>query len=245
LDKLSDAGIDTIVLTGGEPLIRKDIVSIIKSTYTKGFRVYLSTNGIRLMEFYNDVADYISCLGLPMDGSTNEMHIQMSRGPVVFPAVKNVLEYLSKHPSKHIIKIGTVVSAVNRDDILNIGKFLYEDNTFNIDVWRLYQFSPLKEGLKHRNRFEISEDEFNEICEKVKCRFPNKNIIPLSDADSNDAYIFINPKLEIETLSQGQFHVLGNILELSQQDLDTIMHSQNDALYRSNINRRWLSYDRT
>ena len=44
IDKLNNIGVDRIVITGGEALIRPDIDDIIKYISEKGIKVYLSTN---------------------------------------------------------------------------------------------------------------------------------------------------------------------------------------------------------
>lgn len=48
VDKLSSSGLKKICITGGEPLLRKDLVEILKHMYSKKIYVTLSTNGLIL-----------------------------------------------------------------------------------------------------------------------------------------------------------------------------------------------------
>ena len=50
MDKISESGIKNVTLTGGEPLIQKDINPLIERIASRGFRLELETNGAVAIE---------------------------------------------------------------------------------------------------------------------------------------------------------------------------------------------------
>ena len=50
LNQLKDAGAYEIIITGGEPLLHKDFIKIVKAARDRGFRIRINTNGTLLNE---------------------------------------------------------------------------------------------------------------------------------------------------------------------------------------------------
>ena len=63
------------------------------------------------------------------------------------------------------VKINTVVTKKNAQDIIKIGHFL---RRFHPSRWSLYQYWPLGFGLKNNERFIIGQSEFLAITEQVE-----------------------------------------------------------------------------
>lgn len=241
IQKLVDVGLDTLVISGGEPLLRKDIVDIIRFSHSKGLEVYLSTNGLLLPPVYSLIKDYIVCIGLPLDGSSREMHKLMTRNPRQYDATVGMLEYFIPHAPQHIVKVGTVVSQVNKQDLGNIANILFNrPHLYHPDAWRLYQFSPLGDGLFTRHTHWVDDAEFREITEELIRRYPKKNITTLTNSGSDDAYIFINPNLEIELLTGGVYKVIGDMKAISRKRLLEIKKDIMATRKRSDANREWM-----
>jgi molybdenum cofactor biosynthesis enzyme MoaA len=55
IKKISKTSVETISLTGGEPLLFTNIVSVINCLKKNNINIYLSTNGILLQKFYDDI----------------------------------------------------------------------------------------------------------------------------------------------------------------------------------------------
>lgn len=242
IDKLTKAGVTTIVLTGGEPLVRKDLPEIIKFLHQKGLEVYLSTNGVLLLKYWSKIKKYFRCLGLPLDGSNLKMTKKMGRSIKSYQATLKILKFFKKNKPPCLVKLGTVVSRINQDDLVKIGQLIFESkNLYHPDVWRLYQFSPLSFGAVHRQKYEISDAEFNNLCQKIKQYFPQQNIVPLSNADSNDSYFFIDPNLKIVLLTKNKFVKIGDLRTVSLQFLKRLKNRYNQTIRRGSANRQWLS----
>lgn len=243
VDKIVDSGVTTLVFTGGEPLLKPHIEKYLKYAKEKGLEVYLSTNGLLLSnKLYKKIAPYIDVLGLPLDGSSTEMNIRVTRGEKLFKSTIRHLKNFYKNPPKHIVKIGTVVTKINKEDIVNIGKILYgTPKSYQPNVWRIYEFSPLGEGLKNRKKFEISKKEFAKIVDKIKTNFPNQKISILTNSDSDDSYFFINPKQEIEMLTHSTYKVLGQIDKMSSETIKDIFKEYKNVIKKGSYNREWLT----
>lgn len=144
IDKIAQIGVDRIVLTGGEPLIRNEIDDIMKYIYEKNISVYLSTNGYYIDKHMQSIMKYVDCVGLPLDGNTYELSENMSRNYNQIDTTFHAISELRKNCPDKIVKVGTVVSRINKDNLKAIGECLYKDENVSPNVWRLYQFTPLR-----------------------------------------------------------------------------------------------------
>ncbi|TRM81369.1 radical SAM protein, partial [Sulfolobus sp. F3] len=72
--KAAEMGVKHILLSGGEPLDRRDLSSIAKEAYDYGISVELSTNGTMLTrERVEELKKYVSYIGVSIDGP-EEVH---------------------------------------------------------------------------------------------------------------------------------------------------------------------------
>ena len=242
VNKLVKIGVTTIVLIGGEPLLRRDLPKIIRYIHDKGLEIYLSTNGLLLLENLNKIKKYINCLGLPLDGYTETISRKMGRDVRSYQAVLKILQYFKQNPPKFIVKLGTVVARVNKRSLVALGQLIFNDNAlYHPDTWRLYQFSPLNLGARHRKKYEIKDREFNRICSDIQHVFPGKTIVPLSNKESNDSYLFVDPNLRIVLLTKDEFIEVADLKHASLEDLKKLKKQFQRIVSRGAFNRRWLS----
>jgi MoaA/NifB/PqqE/SkfB family radical SAM enzyme len=77
LNEITDAGIGTLRLTGGEPLLRKDLFRILQKANSHRFkRIIMQTNGLLIKKLHEQINDSpISHLAVSMDGvkETNDV----------------------------------------------------------------------------------------------------------------------------------------------------------------------------
>ncbi len=120
LNELKAKGTIYLSLTGGEPLIRKDIDQILKLAIEKGFFVSLSTNGFLLKEKIHLLTD-IKDIKLSYDGP-EKVH-DLLRGKGAYRDLINAIELCIQNNIKPSLQC--VISKHNLDyqnEILALGK---------------------------------------------------------------------------------------------------------------------------
>ena len=116
IERLSDnfisLGVEKIRLTGGEPLVRKDIIKLIeKLNYKKEFtnlnEITLTTNGTLLKNYaYSLKQNGINRINVSLDTINEEKYNKITR----FGKIKNVFDGIHEASKNNIkIKINTVV----------------------------------------------------------------------------------------------------------------------------------------
>lgn len=236
--KLKEVGVDRLVISGGEPLMRQDTPEIILLAKSMGFDVYLSTNGYRF-ERYHEFSHLIDWIGIPLDGSTVSVNLKMSREGSIFPSTSSILSFFQANKPMHRVKVGTVVSALNIADILNIGSLLFENNLFySPDVWRLYDFTPRGEGFTSQYFHSITPQQFAEVSQKAIMRF-GERVSPLSNDDHDNSYYFVNPDMSLVTACGNTFPYLCDLKTVSVEELHCLFRTTEVIKKNSRRNRQW------
>lgn len=174
IDKLKKYGLQAINLTGGDPLLRKDIVQICKYCKDKGLMTILSTNGIELLN-NEEVLKYIDAINLPLDSYTSKIHNEMRPCAVKnhHKLILELIEYINNNYPDVKIKVNTMVGKLNIKDILEIGK-LIEGKIYS---WKLSKFLSSGYGEKFEEIFSITNEEFEKVVQKCKIKYKESNII--------------------------------------------------------------------
>lgn len=200
IDKLKEYGIEAINLTGGDPLLRNDIVDICKYCKDKGIMTIISTNGIELMN-KKEVLKYIVSINLPLDSFNPDIHNEMRHC-----AVKNhqklileLIKYINNNYPDIKIKINTMVGKLNIDDMINIGT-LIDGKVYS---WKLGKFLSSGYGKEFEKMFSITNEEYEEAVKKCKEKYKNINIIEqeykIADDEIFNIFIDCYGKINIHT----------------------------------------------
>lgn len=207
IDNLRDYDTDTIVISGGEPLLRKDLKDILVLCKQYGFKTALQSNGLILKENLDLISPYVDWISLSLDGESREKNAPM-RNEKQFDAIINVLPEIKKRNKS--VKLGTVVNKQNYKNIENIGKLI---NGY-VDVWKLYQFYPRGGTIAERNKndLEISDSLFYETAEKIKNKFPEINISTHSvDEFNKSPCLMIDPDGKVFISKENKDFFIGDI----------------------------------
>jgi MoaA/NifB/PqqE/SkfB family radical SAM enzyme len=125
ISKIRSGGSRRIVFTGGDPLQRADIGSLIVHASRQGLEVAVSTTGDQLTaSFLEAYGPHIDLISLPLDGSTEEVSCRTKK-PGHFAAVMAALDLLEEH-SGIDVKVATPVTRHNLEDVPNIARLLDE-----------------------------------------------------------------------------------------------------------------------
>jgi MoaA/NifB/PqqE/SkfB family radical SAM enzyme len=245
LTRVHQAGVRQINVSGGDPLTRPDIVEILAHAKSLGLVVYVSTDGVRLLKLHDRLDPIVDWIGIPLDGSTPQMNVRMSRIPATHATTTGILRHFHDRPPSHRVKVGTVVSRVNIDDLPAIGRTLFDSPGLRPpDVWRLYEFAPRGVGALNAARHVPGADEFHTALGILTDRFGAQRVSGLSNDDHDDSYFFVDPDLRLVTASGPIFRHLGDARRLDVDQLRAMFfgadHPHHTIASKSSRNRSWL-----
>tara|TARA_Y100001970_G_scaffold223368_1_gene274970 strand:+ start:771 stop:1763 length:993 start_codon:yes stop_codon:yes gene_type:complete len=123
-DNFIELGVEKIRLTGGEPLVRKDIINLIKNlnnkkSKTKLKEITLTTNGSLLRKFARELKENgINRINVSLDTIIKEKYKEITR----FGSLENVIEGIEEAIKNNIkVKINTVIfKNFNEDHIYDL-----------------------------------------------------------------------------------------------------------------------------
>ena len=132
------------ILTGGEPLLRRDIVEIIRYAASKELWVVVGTNGVKITENLAGIlkAEGVRGLALSLDALDPERHDAFRK---VRGAWENTVE-----GAKILARVGlpfivqTTVGAHNREELAEIAAFAHDE--LGAKVWNVYFLVPSGRG---------------------------------------------------------------------------------------------------
>ena len=167
LDLLSELSINKISWTGGEALLYPNIIELLKISKSYGIINNLLTNGKLLSkEKIIELEPYLDYITLSYDSNNDDTYKIMGRGEKHGKNTIQSLDFIKESNIKIKIKINTLVSKINKDEIIYIGRILEK---YNIERWRLFKFIPLRnDAINNSKNFEISDEEFRKIVVDVK-----------------------------------------------------------------------------
>lgn len=139
IDKLFDGGLRKICITGGEPLMRADIVDVLEYAHKKGFFVTFSTNGTMLnRDILIKIKPFINNIRFSLYGDENN-HDRVTLIPGNYEKVKKSLQLAQelKIPSGVIM----TVMKNNLPDLKEVVDICHKNN-----VSKIYLFSLMPTG---------------------------------------------------------------------------------------------------
>ena len=155
-----------INITGGEPLVRKDLFEIMEYADKLGFPWGMTTNGMLInKEIVKKMRDtHMYSVSVSLDG-LKETHEKFRKVPNCYEKILNGLKLMLNEPS---IKVVQVTTCVNKKNIKELDELYYLLLGLGIKYWRIIQVDPIgrardnddilldSEGIKNMVRF-ISE----------------------------------------------------------------------------------------
>ena len=136
LKDLKEMGTEQICISGGEPLVYKNIIELIKLITRHGFKVSINTNGwlLTLEKFKELMSAGVICINLSIDSPFEKDHDELRRLPGLFkratqqikqcketgiPFKLNMRMVMSKYNYKYIDQMIDLARSLNAD-ILSI-----------------------------------------------------------------------------------------------------------------------------
>lgn len=220
IDKCIASNVCMISLAGREPFLRKDIWEIIEYIKSKSVKLNIETTATTLTN--NDIDRLIDLqvdwLSMSIDGLQKDDTKTMGR-PFVSRDLLYTLCDKFRKSSICSLKVNTVVSRQNMNEITNIGKLI---NTNPPTVWKLRQYTMRGAGLlaEVAEKYYITTDLFSSLVDCVKRTFDNIFIEDCTNTQYKGTLIMIKPNGDlIVPYNEKEFH-RGNLLENTCEIID-------------------------
>lgn len=122
IEEIGKLGVPRIHLVGGEPLLRKDIVEIVKVASEQGLIVFLETNGLLLTEamIYKLRDAGISSINISLDSYDNKKHDELRSLSGVFDSAVTAIQLCVKHKVSCIVSTYATKKNIYNGDLANI-----------------------------------------------------------------------------------------------------------------------------
>jgi len=228
IDNLAAYGVKGIGITGGEPLLRKDIIKIIKYIWEKGIKICLATNTDFYPQYRRFTNKYVSTIGIPIEGSTKEIHDSI-RGKDSFHNVVNAINDIYQR-NKLQMYFSTVLMKDNIEDLVNIENLLakYQDR---ISYWKIYDIIDyFDRPFQFLRGNKISKTKIKKTIGALGKKIGKNKIFYLTPDDRGKASLLVNPDGEalipVNKKIKTKDFILGNLLE---DRIDEIFKNWNQA----------------
>lgn len=114
---LANNGCTSIVFTGGEPLLRKDCIELLK--HARGSKINtigVMTNGLLVTRYIEDLSKYVDVVQIGLDGADEETNDKI-RGKGTFKKIIEAIDALSK--TKINVRISMAFMEINWKSLMN------------------------------------------------------------------------------------------------------------------------------
>ena len=170
--------VKTVSLSGGEPLLRKDIFELINFCRNIGLSATLDTNGILVSKFANKImGSGLKAIHFSIDSSDPKVHDYLRGVKGAFDMTVKGIESLSERGNMKLY-IGTAITKKSYskvDELIRLAKGFHADG---ITFIKLYDFPSGNFAVEDKSLKEISWDIFLKSTEEhLEPRF---STIPLS-----------------------------------------------------------------
>lgn len=228
--KKSSKYFDKMTFVGGEPLLDRDLVELIKYSKELGMTTMLVSNGSMITnDFLESVQNHLDWVSLSIDSLIEENNNFIGRKCNCFKANKESYLELIKNIKKYNyrLKINTVVSKANISE--NIGDFIKEVMP---ERWKIFQVLKIEDVNETEfEKFKVENSEFqNFIKENITSELSN-----IAVAEDNDlmecSYYMINPEGKMFDNYNGKMSFSESLLNIGVLDALDQLNISKDKFY--------------
>ncbi len=139
IDEMVGLGTEMLILTGGEPLLRRDIYDIARHASSKGIWVVMGTNGVLVNDHV--AAKMVECgvkgVGISLDSIDPGKHDSFRGGPDAWKHSVRALDTCRKHNLQVLVQ--TTVMDMNRHEVPQLIEFAKEKGAWSFNLYFLVQ----------------------------------------------------------------------------------------------------------
>lgn len=222
IENIIKSKVEKISICGGEPLVYPDLMNIIKKIkkLNKNIIISLTTNGILLTnEKIEELSSYIDWISLDLDSTSQEIQSKITRNKHHIENVMRIINYVEDNKTNINIKINTVVSKFNLNEILEIAEFV--NRHYVVKRWKLMKFHPVRgDALKNKEIFDITNIQFLKATSVLKNFKSEKCKISISDQESmKNSYFSIYPDGNVRLEENGVEKIVGNAMNCNLNEI--------------------------
>jgi AdoMet-dependent heme synthase len=161
IDDIAGYAKPVVVLSGGEPLIRKDVFEIARYGTEKGLRMCLATNGTLVTEaLCADIkSSGIRIVSLSLDGSEEAVHDDFRSQKGAFAGTVNAARLFRENGIEFIVN--SSFTKRNQEEIPKVYKLAKE---LGATAWYMFMIVPTGRGEEIMNEL-ISKEDYEEILD--------------------------------------------------------------------------------
>lgn len=165
-----DMGASVINFSGGEPLIRNDIVELVSFSKKLGFMTLMNTNGYYLEKYTDKLENILDYVSVSIDFSDSKVHDDFRHKKNAF---NNAIRGIKASKNAGInTRINCVVSKENFDDVENVVKLAKKLSVKISLVPVLTDFEPVGTKL-NINNLNISFLDYRNKMDYLKKKYSN------------------------------------------------------------------------
>ncbi len=139
LDEMGALGTEMLILTGGEPLLRRDIFAIAERASGKGIWVVMGTNGVLVTD--RVAGRMVDCgikgVGISIDSIDPERHNSFRGGPNAWQHSVRAIDTCRRHGLEVLVQ--TTVMEENYDEIPQLLSFARDKGAWAFNLYFLVQ----------------------------------------------------------------------------------------------------------
>ena len=156
-----------INVTGGEPLLRKDLFEIMDYASKLGFRWGMTSNGMlindEILQKMNDTN--METISISLDG-LKDTHEHFRKVPNSYEKIIENIKKLQKVPSIKVVQVTTVV---NKKNINELDKLYNLMKKLNIISWRVLNVDPIGRA-KDNKEILLDKEEYKYLFDFIKSK---------------------------------------------------------------------------
>lgn len=171
LDNIKANGIKdlTVCITGGEPLMRKDLEVAGKSIFEHGYRWGIVTNAMLLTpeRFSSLLNSGMGSISFSIDGLKEE-HTYLRRHPQsyekVVNAIKMAVSVQQKYPHRLVFDVITCVHHGNLEILPQLRQHLID---LGVTQWRIFSIFPEGRGGQNKDDLSLTSEKYRQLMDFI------------------------------------------------------------------------------
>jgi radical SAM enzyme (rSAM/lipoprotein system) len=156
-----------VCITGGEPLLRKDLETAGREIRRRGFRWGIVTNGVLLdwQRLQSLVNAGMSAVSFSLDGF-EEAHLKLRRNPSAFQKTLSAIRLAAELSEKHLLNFD-VITCVNRFNFNDLEKFRDFLISEKVRRWRIFSIFPEGRAKNNSEILALNQKEYISLMDFI------------------------------------------------------------------------------